>query len=622
MLESLQYKSSPRKMKQELNGLTSFANQHELAYDTAYDKSMERIHGQVHDQQKLAEEALSWITCAKRPLTALELRTALAVELGEPTFYEDNMPDLEDIISACAGLVTTVARSSGDVIRLVHATAKEYFERKWTIWFPDAHCRIATACVTYLSFDDFKEGICPSQSDLEARLHRYPLYPYACVNWGHHSRSQPIEETLMLDFLRNSLKIDACVQGLFSVGGYFTHSGYDRHGPPGFTGLHLAAYFGLLSVVNYLLLHCDHASTKDSMGRVPLFWAAYNGHTKVVEVLLNQGEVAELKDALGRTPISSAASMGQLDVVNCFLDQNVDPNIRDTDNRTPLSWAAYRGHYKVVRSLLERGADPDPADEYGRTPLLWASYDGWVEIVELLRERDVDIETSDKLGRTALSWASENGHVVVVKLLLEKGARLDSKDLGGRTPLDWAIQSQHEPIQLLLRAVEKSEKDFPRFLHLDAQLEFASKQLLADSPGPSIFKLGDEQTPTPSHNRRSQIKAEGGLSFQCALCKDRSFLTSNRHILRRHVMDLHFPRFQWVCSETNCSRPFQRKDKFITHFRTQHNSDVLDKEIDLCRREERFPESCLVCNRQVNSWEVLYTCLEQHAQTPFPSEES
>ena len=133
MLESLQHKSSPRKMKLELNSLTSVASHYDIAYDTAYDKAMERIQGQVRDQRKLAEEALSWITCAKRPLTALELRNALAVELGESEFYEDNMPDLEDIISACAGLVTTIARSPGDVIRLVHATAKEYFERKWTI---------------------------------------------------------------------------------------------------------------------------------------------------------------------------------------------------------------------------------------------------------------------------------------------------------------------------------------------------------------------------------------------------------------------------------------------------------------------------------------------------------
>ncbi|KAF3393950.1 Ankyrin repeat domain-containing protein 50 [Penicillium rolfsii] len=483
MLESLQYKSSPRKIRQELNSLTSVATHYDIAYDTAYDKAMERIQGQVRDQRKLAEEVLSWITCARRPLTALELRNALAVELGESEFYDDNVPDLEDIISACAGLVTTVSRSSGDVIRLVHATAKEYFERNWTTWFPDAHSRIATTCVTYLSFDVFEEGICPDQTSFEERIHKFPLYAYASLNWGHHAHSQPIDESLMLRFLSDTLKVDACVQGLFYIGGYFAHSGYNRNGPPGFTGLHLAAYFGLLSVVSRLIKNPGLASTKDSMGRVPLAWAAYNGHTEVIDFFMNHGSSANIKDKTGRTPISLAASMGHLDALNCFLEHKIDPDTRDIDNRTPLSWAAYRGHLEIVKAVLEKGADPDARDEYSRTPLLWASYEGWVEVVELLRERDVDIETRDRLGRTALSWASENGHLVVVRLLLEKGARLDSMDGEGRTPLSWAIRNQQEAIQLLLQTAERSRDEASRSLDHVAELQSTSNPILPKSPG-------------------------------------------------------------------------------------------------------------------------------------------
>jgi hypothetical protein len=43
------------------------------AYDQAYREAMERIDGQVADSQELAKQVLSWITCAKRPLTTLEL---------------------------------------------------------------------------------------------------------------------------------------------------------------------------------------------------------------------------------------------------------------------------------------------------------------------------------------------------------------------------------------------------------------------------------------------------------------------------------------------------------------------------------------------------------------------
>jgi hypothetical protein len=41
---------------------------------------MDRIQGQIVNSRELAKQVLSWITCAKRPLTTFELRYALAVE--------------------------------------------------------------------------------------------------------------------------------------------------------------------------------------------------------------------------------------------------------------------------------------------------------------------------------------------------------------------------------------------------------------------------------------------------------------------------------------------------------------------------------------------------------------
>lgn len=57
-------------------------------------------------------------TCAKRPLTTLELQHALAVEVGESELDEENFPEIEDMVSVCAGLVT-VDEECG-IIRLVH----------------------------------------------------------------------------------------------------------------------------------------------------------------------------------------------------------------------------------------------------------------------------------------------------------------------------------------------------------------------------------------------------------------------------------------------------------------------------------------------------------------------
>lgn len=67
-------------------------------------------------------QVLAWITCAKRPLTTttVELQSALSVEMNESDLDEDNLPDLIDMVSVCAGLVTIDAQSN--VIRLVHYT--------------------------------------------------------------------------------------------------------------------------------------------------------------------------------------------------------------------------------------------------------------------------------------------------------------------------------------------------------------------------------------------------------------------------------------------------------------------------------------------------------------------
>jgi hypothetical protein len=92
------------------------------AYAYAYQNAMERIKGQVADQVELAKQVLSRTTCANRPLTTTELQYTLAVEVGELELDEENLPQIEDIVSIYAGLVT-VDKKSG-IIRLVHLRPK------------------------------------------------------------------------------------------------------------------------------------------------------------------------------------------------------------------------------------------------------------------------------------------------------------------------------------------------------------------------------------------------------------------------------------------------------------------------------------------------------------------
>jgi hypothetical protein len=139
-----------------------------------------RIEAQQADQEELAKQVLSWITCAKRPLTTLELRHALAVEEGASELDEENLPEVNDIVSVCAGLVAIDKES--DIIRLVHYTAQEYLERAQTSLFPYAEADITRICVTYLSFDVFTAGFSLTADIFNARLKSYIFYDYAARN--------------------------------------------------------------------------------------------------------------------------------------------------------------------------------------------------------------------------------------------------------------------------------------------------------------------------------------------------------------------------------------------------------------------------------------------------------
>ncbi|KAH7129266.1 hypothetical protein EDB81DRAFT_764414 [Dactylonectria macrodidyma] len=67
--------------------------------DYAYETAMKRIEKQASSDRKLAKQILSWIACAKGPLTTLELRHALAVEGGATEVDQDALPEIEHMVA-------------------------------------------------------------------------------------------------------------------------------------------------------------------------------------------------------------------------------------------------------------------------------------------------------------------------------------------------------------------------------------------------------------------------------------------------------------------------------------------------------------------------------------------
>ncbi|KAF3230010.1 hypothetical protein TWF191_000249 [Orbilia oligospora] len=419
--EAIKTKTSLKKMRSALKTLSAG----EKAYDNAYEDAMARIEAQSDDFKDLAYHVLWWIIRAKRPINTAELRHALGVEVNESKIDEENCPENTKMASVCAGLVMVDEESQ--VIRLVHYTTQEYFERTWTKWFSEADRNIAETCVTYLSHEIFmKEGPTRNDEDLEARLQSNPLYDYAANHWGYHVRISLIGNTpLVMTFLESRNAVLACSQAMTAP-----IESYDIEKFEGWTGVHLAAYAGVYESVVGMLDKEAVIDVEVGGDQTSLPPATTSGQAKPKPPM-----DMEIKDGDGRTPLSLAVTSGQAAVVKFLIKKGADLEAKDKSNRTPLLLAVVHEREEAIELLIDGGADLEVEDRSGRTPLILAVLYGRQGVLELLIEKGANLEAKNKDGRTSLGLAIEEGHEAMARFLIDKGANLEVQDNDGNTIL-------------------------------------------------------------------------------------------------------------------------------------------------------------------------------------------
>lgn len=324
-----------------------------------YNMAMERIESQGRECRDLAKQILTWIVHARRPLFTSELQHAVSVRSNITKLDEDYLPTIDRLRSLCAGLVTIDEGS--DIIRLVHYTTQEYFERIGGRWKLDPQFYIASTCLTYLSFDVFKTGGCSSDKTFEQRLRENKFLDYAAKYWGKHAAIVEGEVCgLAYSCLSDSELVSSATQALLVR--KINYRRYSQIYPQKSTGLHLAARLGL---------------------------------SLVLETMLPEHE-GERTTALEK---------------------------RDSHNQDLLYVAASAGHDKTVELLLEKGADPNFKGNYFYYALQAASYGGHKAIVKMLLENGAEINAQGQVYGDALTAAKATHHNEVVDLLVENGAK-------------------------------------------------------------------------------------------------------------------------------------------------------------------------------------------------------
>jgi ankyrin repeat protein len=421
--DSLLDKRKPKEVKSTLAALMMGA----AALDSAYSGALHRIEGQLDNDRRLAKDVLTWIVLAKRPLTTAELCCALAVEPGEAELDPENKPDVDDIVSVCAGLV--VVDQKGAIIRLVHYTTQEYFERISSRLNPDGQLEIAQTCLTYLSFSIFESGNCATDEEFEERLRQHELLDYAAKHCGDHTRAVEVEVAYSVcTLVTHSGKLSCAVQVLLVPS--FKYEGYSAS-DPGVTGLHWIARFGLCDAAKEFLGRKENetcaVNATDSNGEGSLIYAVEHGHCAMAELLLDKGADVNAQGGRYGNALQAASERGDEAVVKLLLDKGADVNAQSRRYGNALYTASYRGYEAIVKLLLGKGADVNAQREDYGNALQTASYGGYEAVVKLLLDKGADVNAQGGDYGNALQAASYRGDEAVMKLLLNKGADVNAQ---------------------------------------------------------------------------------------------------------------------------------------------------------------------------------------------------
>jgi ankyrin repeat protein len=381
-----------------------------------YDEALERIFSQNRDDALLAERVLSWISFAERPLSVTEVQHAIAVlNLGEDETQidEEGLPDEDLLIAVCAGVVTIDGGNS--VIRLIHYTAQQYFERIRDTRFPHAQTEIARACLRYQSLDISINGYCRSRYDLQCRQQEYPLLQYAAQHWGHHASGNS-EHVLMgqiLAFISNR----SCASWSIQTMAHTPWSLFKSIEVPAENGLWLAAGFGLKEIVKVLLQGETDVEDIGPLRETALHIASLQGHTEVVQLLLDHNADVKAINAFGMTALHNAASGGHEKIIRLLLRRGANIHAKDHGRETALYKAAESGRLAVVRLLLGNGADIKVGTPEKFSIIDAAASAGHLLVLQLLLDNDANIFAENKYRVRVLFRAADSNSEEVFHLL-------------------------------------------------------------------------------------------------------------------------------------------------------------------------------------------------------------
>ncbi|WP_339046383.1 ankyrin repeat domain-containing protein [Candidatus Mesenet endosymbiont of Agriotes lineatus] len=194
---------------------------------------------------------------------------------------------------------------------------------------------------------------------------------------------------------------------------------YDRINQIRFDGdtpLHIAAHFGHLDVMNYLIDAGADLDARCNNSNTPLINTIFNKKLDAFELLINRGTNVNLRYANGRTALHHAVLYKNKEMVNILMNNGADPNIGDCRGKTPMFYT--NGNLALMESIIYKVNDIDTRYSSGRTPLYCMARENKAEFVQLLLAREADPNIPTVNGNTSLLSTIIDGRNNIESLFL------------------------------------------------------------------------------------------------------------------------------------------------------------------------------------------------------------
>lgn len=425
----------------------------------AFKSSLHRIHKQSVRRKQVALRALTWVSTMYRSILTEELCHALATEIGDRALDEDAILTPKLIVDSCLGLI--YIEESTSQVRLVHLALKEYLqaEKLRSEDTMDAQTYVTNTLLTYLCLnEEDKDRYDESLPQLRSEL-CLSLYTYATCHWGFHARlASP--NLIKMHALRYLQKEYAYARGLTSL---FEHISAKSERVPIYiltdlaqvprqlTGLHVAAAFGLSTLVKDLLDLGMDVDALDEQRNTALHVAAANGQTEAAIVLLQSNAKVNISNIFAHTPLYDAVTMSQEALVSELLNHGAAAEVNCAWEWSPLQKAADKGDLVIAKLLIKHGASVMSRSHRGLIPLHRAAGQGYLEMIKELLEAGSPIDSQTMDGWSPLHGACSAGQAEAANLLIANHASINLQSSDGRTALHRACRRNHlQTVQALV----------------------------------------------------------------------------------------------------------------------------------------------------------------------------